>query len=340
MNLAKVRPSLLGLLASGALLGLALPAAPSAAALPQANVESVDFVTPQIGFAVIASGAAAQPAPKLYETVDAGRNWAPVAGGLPTQSANPYMGATVAFATRSDGIALMFAGAGACQAGWDAYRTANGGRTWRPAGKILGSDGPIAAAAAAGASPWLLNGSCAGPYAQLYRNSGTTWPQARMFQLSAAAAKTHFSPSAVSLQRYDGRRAFLAIAYYPGQPGPGTPLITGFGTASGGAAWQAVAIGSRALRGTVRAVGFYSAALGLAAVATQNGSTSLQLTRDHGATWLPVQGVRIPNAGYIPYVRSIQWLSPQVADVVVGQTLWRTADGGGTWRAITRVWPN
>ena len=86
----------------------------------------------------------------------------------------------------------------------------------------------------------------------------------------------------------------------------------------------------------MRSVGFYSAALGLAVAASQSGQFSLHLTRDHGTSWLPVQGVRIPNGAY---VRSIQWLSPQVADVVVGQTLWRTSDGGGTWRAITQAWP-
>jgi len=317
-----------------AAMGLALAVPGSAAAPRAANVESLDFVTPSIGYAVLASGYTGT-AVRLYRTADGGGHWAMVAGHLP-EGHYPYESASVAFATATSGIALMSLGAGACQAEWDVFRTANGGRTWQAAGRIVGSDGPVALAAGAQGVPWMLNGSCAGPYATLFRGFGRTWPELHSFALPAAQAKAYFSPSAVSLQRFDATRAFLAVAYYPAAPKARAALIVGYRTADGGAAWQPVGIGGPGRLGAVSALAFYSPSEGLAVVRSDAGVASLELTRDGGRHWLPLRAVSMPPSAY---PTSIAWLSAKVAYVLVGQVIWRTADGGRTWHIITSRWP-
>ncbi len=317
-----------------AAVGLALAVPGSAAAPPVARVESLDFVTPSIGYAVLASGSAGT-AVRLYRTVDGGGHWTAVAGHLP-KGQYPYESAQVAFATATSGIALMSLGVGACQAQWDVFRTTDGGRIWQAAGRIVGSDGPVALAAGAQGVPWMLNGSCAGPYATLFRGFGRLWPVLHGFALPATEAKAYFSPSAVSLQRFDAMRAFLAVAYYPAAPKARAALIVGYRTADGGATWQPVGIGGPGRLGAVSALAFYSPSEGLAVVRSDAGVASLELTRDGGRHWLPLRSVSLPPSAY---PTSIAWLSAKVAYVLVGQVIWRTADGGRTWHVVTSRWP-
>ena len=324
------------LLAALPVLGQA-PAA-SSAARPTTYIEAVDFVTPRIGYAVIARGTAGSGSPPvLYRTVDAGGHWAEVPGGLPSHARYPFLAADIGFSTTASGVALMSMGVGACQAGWDVYRTGDGGRTWRAAGEIIGSDGPAVVAAVQDGVPWMLNGSCAGGYATLFRGFAKEWPEAHQFALSAAAAKAYISPSAVSLQRYGARRALVVVAYYPELGKSRAPLLLGYATASGGASWQPVALGARGLAGTVSAVAFYSPAEGLAVTRSRGGRQALYSTRDGGARWLPVHGVPIPPSDY---GASIQWVNAKVADLLLGRSLWRTTDGGRTWHVLTSRWPN
>ncbi len=67
-----------------ALAVLPLAATSSAAPQPRTYVETVDFVTLRIGYAVIARNGQGLAAPRLYRTLDAGAQWAAVPGGLPT----------------------------------------------------------------------------------------------------------------------------------------------------------------------------------------------------------------------------------------------------------------
>ena len=240
----------------------------------------------------------------------------------------------------TDGMALMSIGAGACQEGWQAYRTADGGRTWQVAGEILGEDGPIALAVAPKVTPWFLNGSCAGPYATLLRYSGKQWLLVHELTLPAAAAKRYFNPSAVSLQRNGAKGALVVVAYYPVQGDTHPPLLQGYRTADGGATWQLLTFGNQGLAATVSAITFYNTREGLAATRSAGGRLTLHVTHDGGRHWLPVQ-VSIPERDYQLSIqwRTLQWLNAKVADVLVGETLWRTTNGGTTWRAITSKWP-
>lgn len=324
-----------------ALVVLPLAATASAAAQSTTYVETVDFVTPQVGYAVVARSSQESAAPRLYRTLDAGAHWAAVPGGLPTQSPHPFFGADVVFMNEAHGMALMSLGAGACQEGWQVYRTADGGRSWQVAGEILGEDGPIVLAVAPKAPPWFLNGSCAGAYAELLRNSGKQWPLAHEFALPAAAAKRYFNPSAVSLQRYGAKGALVVDAYYPAQSGAHPPLLLGYRTADDGATWQPLALGNQGLAARVSAIAFYNTSEGLAATRSAAGRLTLYVTHDGGRHWLPVHGVSMPERDYQLSIqwRTIQWLNAKVADVLVDKSLWRTTNGGTTWRVVTSKWP-
>lgn len=321
----------IALVTASMVLGLTLPSA--AAPLPAAVVESVDFVTPSVGYAVVARGAGAVP--RLYRTLDAGGHW--VAAGTLPSGKYPYLSADIGFSTSESGIALMSLGVGACQAGWGVYRSSSGGRAWQAAGRIIGSDGPVAVAAVPGGDPWMLNGSCAGAYAILYRGSGKAWRELREFALPATETKAFISPSAASLQRMGTARALAVLAYYPGQPKGYPPLIVGYSTRDVGSSWQPVTIENHGLGGTVSAIAFYSASEGLAVVRSSSGRSTLYVTRDRGGRWLPVQAVPIPES---VYQTSIEWLSAKVADILVGRQIWRSVDGGSTWRVITSRWPS
>ncbi len=319
---------------AGAAMLLALVVRGAAAAPQAARVESLDFVTPSVGYAVLASDSASA-APRLVRTVDGGGRWTAVAGGLP-KGRYPYEGALVDFATPSRGVALMSLGAGACQEEWDVFRTADGGRSWRAAGRIVGSDGPVALGAQAGGAPWMLNGSCAGPNATLFRGFAKTWPVLRAFALPPAEAKGYFSPSAVSLQRYGAARAFLAVAFYPAAPAGHAALIVGYRTADAGASWQSVGVGGPGRLGVVQALSFYSPSLGIAVMRSREGVDALARTIDGGRQWLLVRSVPLPES---VYTVSAAWLNAKVAYVLAGQVVWRTKDGGSTWRVITSRWP-
>lgn len=310
------------------ILGLPLPASGASSA----DVESVDFLTPSLGYALVGRGPTAAT-PRVYRTGDGGGHWLAVGGGLPAGQ-YPHPGNDIAFASQVAGIALLSRGAAACQAAWAVYRTADGGRFWQAKGGFSGQDGPLAVAWPPQGVPWILNGSCAGGYATLYRSSGQEWVRVRQFTLPQADAKAFLSPSAVSLQRHGTRQAFLAVAYYQVQSTQRS-LILGYRTTDGGATWHPVSVGNRGLEGTVGAIAFYTASEGLSVVRTRTGG-ALYVTRDGGAHWQPVAGVPVPGS---VYAASIQWVNANVADVLLGQDLWRTPDGGATWHVSTRNWP-
>jgi photosystem II stability/assembly factor-like uncharacterized protein len=156
------------------------------------------------------------------------------------------------------------------------------------------------------------------------------------FALPATEAKAYFSPSAVSLQRFDAMRAFLAVAYYSAAPKARAALIVGYRTADAGASWQSVGVGGPGRLGVVQALSFYSPSLGIAVMRSREGVDALARTIDGGRQWLLVRSVPLPES---VYTVSAAWLNAKVAYVLAGQVVWRTKDGGSTWRVITSRWP-
>lgn len=298
----------------------------AASATPPAPVSSVSFVTPLVGFVRIGPASGQGPG-QVYGTVDGGAQW--YKAGLPVEATLVVMGSP------SVGVALVPLGVGMCGAQWTAVTTQDGAYTWHHPTTVLASDGPDALAYG-GARSFLLNGSCAGPYATLLTPGGahSTWHTVATFQLTKAEARRYFSPSAVSLTVH-GRSGFAAIAYL-GDTARTAPFLTGYTTTDGATTWHEVALGARGLQGTVRALSFANARDGIAATQNRRGtSVSLYATTDAGVHWTRTATV----SGAAPTQLDLATARVGYAALVmegsrpVGRLL-KTGDGGRTWRTI------
>jgi len=333
------------------LLALALAvsfAAPSATARTLGSTVLVmDFVTPTNGYEVVQPSARDGLA-KLYRTTDGGRHWSVVTSRLPAVNAGSRRHAIhvqdirgLQFATTLDGALIIQSGASACQSPWAVFTTTDGGGTWHSAGTIAGEDGPVALAAPASATPWVLIGSCAGTFATWYRdNEGGGWEQAGQFAPSRGQAKEAFNPSAVALQRLGARHATVDIAYYPAvAPYRTTALMQSYVTADGGRQWVSRRIGVSGLRGIVVSVAFASAsdgASGLAITQNRDGSQILFWTQDGGRQWVIVRSVTVPESLGTGSFDQVEWVTHSVAYVRMGNVVWRTQDAGRIWVRLPR----
>ena len=301
---------------------------PALAAPPPPVVTAVTFLSPSIGWVKLTPQG--RSGGTLYRTVDGGKQWTAVNVGLQATA--------FAFQSQSVGEALVFAGAGACQAQFTVVWTRDGGHTWHYPAAVRGEDGPIALTLAAGRG-MLLNGSCAGPYGKVQGapEGKSAWQVQDEFSLTRSQALHYFSPTAVSLL-FHGRSGFASLAYFPVKTAS-PPLLVGYATSDGGKAWRTVPLGNRGLGAPVRALSFTNARDGLAAVMPTN-STSLVLyrTTDGGAHWGRSLTVRkataaqldlvTPKAGYAA-VNTLNGKTP-------GYELLRTTNGGRTWRRTSR----
>lgn len=311
-----------------ALAALAVAASPALASSRAATVTAVTFLTPSIGWVKVTPQG--QRGGTLYRTTDGGARWAAVNVGLEATA--------FAFQSRTVGEALVFAGAGACQAQFTVVRTTDGGQTWHHPAAVRGEDGPIALTLSSGRG-MLLNGSCAGPYAKMQgaQAGKSAWQVQGEFSLSHGQALRYFSPTAVSLL-FHGRSGFAALAYFPVKASD-PPLLVGYASGNGGRSWSPVAIGNHGLDRPVYALSFTNARDGLAAL-TQANSDALTIyrTSDGGAHWfrsVTVHGATgaqldlvTPRDGYAGVNTAS---GPRSAYVLL-----KTTDGGKRWRTTAR----
>jgi YVTN family beta-propeller protein len=224
---------------------------------------AVTMVGPKVAFGL---GTAGDPT-AVVRTDDAGTSWTTV-GQLPALP-SPYGGASLAFANRSDGVAVSMSGA--------LYRTANGGRSWRQvAGRTASSVALDGDAGCAFTSSTVL----------VTRNGGRTWgadsalslPQGASPEGCAALVAAPTWRAAVSAFSLGG--AFEAAL--GGQDAWAT-LNTGlYRTQDGGSTWTLYQ--SPALANTyLVALSFGTPQIGLAL--TQG---SLFRTTDGGQVWRPL----------------------------------------------------
>lgn len=315
-----------------ALAALALVAAaagPGIAAAHAGATSDLTFISPRLGWLRISPGAG--QAGTLYRTETGGRSWTVVARAIEATS--------VAFRNRQDGAALVpVAGsAGMCQLGLTAVATTDGGLTWHNPISFRAEDSPVALAFE-GTRPVLLNASCAGAYAALRAPVGAAaWGVLGRLALGRTAARTHPSPSAASLTPSGS----FAVVAYSGYGRTAEPLLRGYahraGKGAGPKAWHAVSIGSTGLKGRIVAVSFPNASEGL--VATENSAhteRTLWSTTSGGKAWRrglsfggTVQVELDLVAGGVAYATITRF-----AGTVSTSRLYKSLDGGGTWRRL------
>jgi hypothetical protein len=306
-----------------------LPAGARALAAPPARSvtapwDAMTFATPLRGWLVTqASGSSADMA--VYGTTDGGRRWQLLDARLNVPA--DAMGADALAASGRAVWMLVSLGVGACQAWFLVLRSDDGGRTWRRAGTLLGSDGPTAIPALS--QPLVVNGDCANPGIGLEAPVRGRWLPVGGLPGPRGALRGA-GPTAVSAWAAD-RTVDVVAAYASGVPGGG-PLLT-FDTALGPAGpWHAVPLGSAGLDGTVRALAVAGRSRGLA-VAGDNSLRLYRLSAD-GRAWRAVPGLPIPPDAVV----RLAWATAQVAYLAVSSpsraALWRSVDGGDRWRRM------
>lgn len=325
----RIRTLAIGALALAASALPALAPSPAAAASGGAvSVTAVTFLSPSIGWVKVTPEG--QSGGTLYRTTDGGLRWSAVNIGLQATA--------FAFQSKNVGEALVFAGAGACQAQFTVVSTTDGGQTWHYPAAVRGEDGPIALTVASGRG-MLLNGSCAGPYGKVQgaQAGKSAWQVEREFSLSHGQALKYFSPTAVSLL-FHGKSGFAALAYFPVKTAD-PPLLVGYASSDGGRTWSPVALRNHGLVAPVRAVSFTNARDGLAATQPSNSTAfTIYRTSDGGAHWyrsITVRGATgaqldlvTPRAGYV----GINTATGSHA----GYRLLKTSNGGRSWKATAR----
>ncbi|MCL6594811.1 MAG: hypothetical protein K6V73_01200 [Firmicutes bacterium] len=298
------------------------PAPP--AGLAAAPWHALAFATALHGWLV--TQAPASPADMaVFGTTDGGRRWRLLDTHLDVPA--DAMGvAALAASGRAVEMAVSL-GVGACQAWFLVLRSDDGGRTWRRAGTLLGSDGPTAVLALP--EPLVVNGDCANPGIDLEAPVRGRWLPVGGLSGPRGALRGA-GPTAVSAWAAD-RTVDVAAAYASGEAGAG-PLLT-FDTAPGPTGpWHAVPFGGAGIGGTVRALAVAGRRRGLAVA----GKTSLRLYRlcADGGVWRAVPGVAIPPGAEV----QLAWATAQVAYLAVsspaGGALWRSVDGGVRWRRM------
>jgi|GEM_PF-2592621 len=326
----RVRSAVRAAIAAGAVAVLGLAAglgAPAQAAARQGAVNDLTFVTPRLGWVVVAPRIG-RPG-TLYRTENGGQSWRLVARGIAATS--------LVFRSRSDGEALVpVAGsAGMCHVGLTAVSSTDGGVTWHAPQAIRAEDAPVALAFE-GAVPTLLNASCAGAYGAVQApTAGTQWGLQGNLALSASLRRTYAGATVVSLT---SRGTFAVVGY--ANLGAGAPLLRGYahrgGRGLGPAAWRAEAIGAAGLPGRLVAVSFANVRQGI--VATENApGTALTVwsTANAGRTWSHAFTVEHAAQATLDMVGGGVAYASLTSDRGDGaSTLFKSVDGGVRWSRV------
>lgn len=279
----------------------------------------------------------------VYETTDGGRQWKLLhlwrlkGNGEPNGSFLTTF-TRMTFLNPHNGWAVVDPyGPGAGQLLWGILRTTDGGRLWIPAGKILGSDGPVAMAFANASDGWFNNGSGATGNTGLWHSTdgGRLWEPNRTFSINP----NPLASTATDLRFTSSSCAFLVNAY-PGTAKSG-PMLRAFSTQDGGTSWQPTDLSAGRLRGSmgsIQALSFVSPDRGWVALDQKTG-LSLFATSDGGQDWRKLSLSFKDGENTRSFV-NLDLVTPSVGYVnaeKLGEsvtTLWKTTDGGATWRTI------
>jgi hypothetical protein len=205
--------------------------------------------------------------------------------------------------------------------------TTDGGALWEAPAAVHTQDAP-SVLAFHGTRPFLLNGSCATPYATLMGpESGAKW--ANVGELGANATKNGF-PSVVSLTP-SGSFATLA---YPVYPAGQSSVLRGFVYRAQSHSWHMVDIASTGLPGRVIAASFVNASAGVVATTdTQGTSVTLWSTQNGGQAW--TKDLTVAGAGGQV---ELDVVNPAImyATVTSGSLahLYKSTDAGQHWTAL------
>lgn len=320
--------------------GVASSAAPSASSWV---IRNMDFIAPGTGW-VIASktdNQGGQSEQAVFHTTDGGHHWTqdalftpshPLPGTGPNPADYPGGGylSSLDFTSAASGHAVVFLGAGACQAAYAVVSTNDGGTNWAAdtSSRILGEDGPVALAFP-GQSPdgWFINGSCAGAYTRVMATTdgGHTWtslPQLATANLSPSAIAAHFSSP------QDGYLVMATNGYQAKAPWMGMDV-----TQDGGRHWTSSPIPAKGLPDIIHEISFTSPQTGWAVASSLNHAPGLY--RFTGTAWVPVKAPAA-FADQPPQIdlvtRKIAYVSANTAQ---GERIWRTADGGASWTVVS-----
>lgn len=321
------------------------PGAPPTASPPSepVTVTALDFLSPHEGWIVVRGQHGGVPQGAIARTTDGGHHWTVLVhwtGNAPwhfPNSGGSLIPTALDFLNPQHGWALVPLGGGACQAEFGILRTADGGTTWKPAGIIQGSDGPVSLAFGSERVGWVSNGSCAGAYTRVTvsTDGGATWRAWSTWY--PGRPDTPLVPTVTELRASSTTQAWMVNAYWNyAVSSPHAPVLQALTTDDGGTTWAGHLLPTQGLAGRIAALAFLNPATGWV-VTAQGLRTTLASTQDAGRHW---QTLALP--GDSGTVGPIDRVTAQVGYVVqrlpstpqapVGPSrLWVTANGGHFW---------
>jgi hypothetical protein len=283
------------------------------------SLSDLTFISPSVGWLRVspANGLAGS----LYHTANGGASWTLVSSHIEATS--------MVFRNKLDGEALVpvYGSEGMCQVNLTAVETTDGGALWEAPAAVHTQDAP-SVLAFHGTRPFLLNGSCATPYATLMGpEAGAKW--ANVGELGANATKNGF-PSVVSLTP-SGSFATLA---YPVYPAGQSSVLRGFVYRAQSHSWHMVDIASTGLPGRVIAASFVNASAGVVATTNSEGtSVTLWSTQNGGQAW--TKDLSVAGAGGQV---ELDVVNPSVAYAAVTTAsvahVYKSTDAGQHWTAL------
>ncbi len=306
----------------------------TAASAAQAPVQggAIAFVSARVGFVLLdrqpPPGPQRAPHLSLYRTDDGGRSWRMVGGGVSPLPNGTVQALALTFMGPQRGYLLLSLGASACQAELAVLATTDGGRTWRRLGGIIPATDGASTIAAWRGRPVVLNAACGAPGLVLDTFRLRRW---RSTALAVPAALRGGDATASAIWAGPGRHGLEVAAAYQG-PSARRPVLVRLSAAAGTSRWRfsVLPMGHLAAGLWMQALAFAGPRAGVAASAPGR----LLATVDGGATWR--QGRALPLR-YVDAARAAM-VAPSIAFVLLtgrlGAALWRTANGGATWRPL------
>lgn len=324
--------------------GSTTPSSPSTSHSSQSTASwqfgPMDFITTNTGWVVArkVSSTGQWLSQAIFRTQNGGQSWtrlhewnhtAPMPVPRNAQSGGIPPIASLNFQNANAGAAVIFLGAGACQAGYGILTTSNGGNHWtlQTQSILMGEDGPLGISYPSTSSAWLANGSCAGAYTTLFHSTdgGQQWSRALNLKTNNP------SPASVSFHFTSPTTGYLVNGVNGYQKTD--PSLMLYTTADGGGHWTADTLPSRGLPDIIAGLSFVTPHQGWAIAANLNHSFHVYHLL-HTGTWSALRTPE-PSSATPPTLdlvnSDVAYLSQQHG---TGGTLWKTVDGGSHWSKL------
>lgn len=290
------------------------------------RVIAVSFATAHMGYALTVGGRAA----RLLVTHTAGRTWSTASPRLPVSEDRRPVALAFSATSPATGLLVLQGTPAAGSAPLWFYRSADGGRSWRPWGRTWAPDASLAVAAS-GRGSLALAGSSAAPAVAVFRPGATLVTEAAMADPGPSHERQPGFVPALSLTAL-GHGAFLASAAYVWSSALGRHRALAVyvsTTRSGGRRWQALRLAMPAGAQGVAALAFSTSQDGVIVAMGAGGPRAL-VTLDGGRAWHAVRG------GLPAGIRSVEATAPGVFVALAAgpRPIWESVDGGRSWRAL------